>query len=127
HPSTEPPPNILRQIVEFVVLGRNYINVVSREDDQIFEIVPKKVAFFFTFSRLVCERQSFLVYATPDTLRQDFNVFPGRLCYRGEDIARGAIDTGDQGFVDKCSYTFVKPHKGEDRKTAVWDRVGRWV
>src|SRR6266704_2016188 len=48
HPSTEPPPNILRQIVEFVVLGRNYINVVSREDDQIFEIVPKKVAFFFT-------------------------------------------------------------------------------
>ena len=76
HPSTEPPPNILRQIVEFVVMGRNYINVVSREDDQIFEIVPKKIAFFFTFSRLVGERQSFLVYASPDTLRQDFNVFP---------------------------------------------------
>src|ERR1700687_554469 len=60
HPSTEPAPNILQQIVEFVVMGRNYINVVSREDDQIFEIVPKKVAFFFTFSRLVGERQSFL-------------------------------------------------------------------
>src|SRR6476620_1539433 len=69
HPSTEPAPNILRQIAEFVLLGRNYIDVVSREDDQIFEIVPKKVAFFFTFSRLVCERQSFLVYAPPDTLR----------------------------------------------------------
>jgi len=113
HPITEPPPNILRQIVEFVVLGRNYINVVSREDDQIFEIVPKKVAFFFTFSRLVCERQSFLVYASPDTLRQDFNVFPGRLFHRGEVIARGAIDTGDQVFVDKCSYNFVKPHNGD--------------
>ena len=113
HPSTEPSPNILRQIVEFVVLGRNYINVVSREDDQIFEIVPKKVAFFFTFSRLVCERQSFLVYASPDTLRQDFNVVPGRLFHRGEVIARGAIDTGDQVFVDKCSYNFVKPHNGD--------------
>ena len=113
HPSTEPPPNILRQIVEFVVMGRNYINVVSREDDQIFEIVPKKVAFFFTFSRLACERQSFLVYASPDTLRQDFNVFPGRLFHRGEVIARGAIDTGDQVFVDKCSYNFVKPHNGD--------------
>ena len=113
HPSTEPPPNILRQIVEFVVMGRNYINVVSREDDQIFEIVPKKVAFFFTFSRLVGERQSFLVYASPDTLRQDFNVFPGRLFHRGEVIARGAIDTGDQVFVDKCSYNFVKPHNGD--------------
>ncbi|HEY6071218.1 MAG TPA: S26 family signal peptidase, partial [Chthoniobacterales bacterium] len=101
HPSSEPSPNILRQIVEFVLLGRNYIDVVSREDDQIFEIVPKKIAFFFTFSRLVCERQNLLVYAAPDTLRQDFNVFPGRLVHRGEVIARGAIDTGDQVFVDK--------------------------
>src|SRR6267142_4611633 len=74
HPSAEPPPNFLRQIAEFVVRGRNYINVVSGEDDQLLEIVPKKVAFFFTFSRLVGERQSFLVYASPDTLRQDFNV-----------------------------------------------------
>src|SRR5947208_13095298 len=96
HPTAEPPPNILQQIVEFVVKGRNYINVVSREDDQIFEIVTKKAAFFFTFSRLVCERQSFLVYAPPDTLRQDFNVFPGRLFHRGEIVARGTIDTGDR-------------------------------
>src|SRR5215470_9834343 len=73
HPSTEPAPNILQQIGEFIVLGRNYINVVSREDDQIFEVTPKKVLFFFTFSRLSCERQHFLVYASPDTLRQDFN------------------------------------------------------
>jgi len=80
---------------------------------QIFEIVPKKIAFFFTFSRLVCERQNFLVYASPDTLRQDFNVIPGRLIHRGEVIARGAIDTGDQVFVDKCSYNFVKPHNGD--------------
>lgn len=113
HPSAEPSPNILRQVVEFVLLGRNYIDVVSREDDQLFEIVPKKIGFFFTFSRLVCERQNFLVYAPPDTLRQDFNVFPGRLFRRGEVIARGAIDTGDQVFVDKCSYNFVKPHNGD--------------
>jgi len=113
HPSSEPAPNILRQAVEFVLLGRNYVDVVSREDDQIFEIVPKKIAFFFTFSRLACERQNFLVYAPPDTLRQDFNVFPGRLIHRGEVIARGAIDTGDQVFVDKCSYNFIKPRNGD--------------
>src|SRR5438552_4296684 len=71
HPSAEPPPNLLRQIAEFVIQGRNYINVVSSEDDQLLEIVPRKVGFFFAFSRLVFERQSFLVYAAPDTLRQD--------------------------------------------------------
>src|SRR5437773_1367684 len=113
HPSTEPPPNFLQQVGEFIVLGRNYINVVSREDDQILEIVPQKMFFFFTFSRLICQQQNFLVYAAPETLRQDFNVFPGRVFHRGEIIARGAIDTGDQVFVDKFSYNFVKPHNGD--------------
>jgi signal peptidase I len=113
HPSTDPAPNILQQIGEFIVLGRNYINVVSPEDDQVLEIAPKRILFFFTFSRLTCQRQNFLVYASPETLSHDFNVFPGRVCRRGEIIARGAIDTGDQVFVDKFSYNFVKPHRGD--------------
>src|SRR5881296_2250620 len=111
--STAPAPNILRQISEFIILGRNYINVVSREDDQVFEIEQKKLLFFFTFSRLVCEHQNFLVYAPPETLTRDFNVFPGRTYRRGDIIARGAVDTGDQVFVDKFSYNFVKPHRGD--------------
>src|SRR5881394_4153088 len=43
HPSTAPAPNILRQVGEFIMLGRNYIDVVSREDDQLLEIQPKKM------------------------------------------------------------------------------------
>ena len=112
-PATEPGPNILRQIGEFVVLGRNYINVVSAEDDQVTQVLPKKFAFFFTFSRIICERQNFLVYAPPDTLRQDFKVLPGNHYGKGETIAKGAVDTGDQVFVDKFSYNFVKPHRGD--------------
>jgi signal peptidase I len=112
-PPSEPTPNILRQIGEFVMLGRNYINVVSAEDDQVTQVLPKKFGFFFTFSRIVCERQNFLVYAPPDTLRQDFKVLPGNRYARGETIAKGAVDTGDQVFVDKFSYNFVKPHRGD--------------
>src|SRR5437762_2501568 len=41
YPRNEPAPNLLRQIGEFIVRGRNYINVVSREDDQLLEIQPK--------------------------------------------------------------------------------------
>src|SRR5438105_5997236 len=111
--SSAPAPNILIQISEFIILGRNYINVVSREDDKVFEIEQKKLLFFFTFSRLVCEHQNFLVYAPPETLNRDFNVFPGRTYRRGDIIARGTIDTGDQVFVDKFSYNFVKPHRGD--------------
>jgi signal peptidase I len=127
YPSTAPTPNILQQIGEFIVRGRNYINVVSREDDQILDVQPKRILFFLNFTRLVCKRQKcsflcslfsgdapgFLIYAPPDTLTREFNVFPGRLVRRDEIIARGAIDTGDQVFVDKCSYNFVKPHRGD--------------
>ena len=52
-------PNLLRQIGEYFVLGRNYIDVVSKEDDRIVQILPKKFLFFFTFSRIICERQTF--------------------------------------------------------------------
>jgi len=112
-PPNEPTPNMLRQIGEFVTLGRNYINVVSAEDDQVTQVLPKKFGFFFTFSQVVCERQRFLVYAPPDTLRQDFKVLPGNRYAKGETIAKGAIDTGDQVFVDKFSYNFIKPHRGD--------------
>src|SRR5438034_8911401 len=111
-PRTEPAPNFLQQIVEFVVLGRNYIDVVSREDDRILQIQQKKVLFFFTFTRLICEHQNLLVYAPPETLRHDFQVLAGRSFRKGETIARGTVDTGDQVFVDKLSYNFVKPHRG---------------
>jgi signal peptidase I len=113
HPGTDPAPGKLQQIAEFFVLGRNYIDVVSAEEDSIREIVPKKFGFFFTFSRIICERQSFFVYAPPDTLRQDFGLQAGRHFKKGETIARGAVDTGDQVFVDKFSYNFVKPHRGD--------------
>jgi signal peptidase I len=122
YPADGSKPNVLRQVAEFFVLGRNYINVVSEQDDVIDQIVPKKIGFgflgfrleipFFTLSRIICQKQSFLVYAAPDTLRQDFKVLPGGHYNKGDVIARGGIDTGDQVFVDKFSYNFVSPHRG---------------
>src|SRR5215470_14305207 len=47
HPRTEPAPNFLQQIVEYVALGRNYIDVVSRENDQVLQMQPQKIFFFF--------------------------------------------------------------------------------
>src|SRR5216110_2217306 len=113
HPMTKEPPGIFQQVAEFIILGRNYIDVVSRQDDQVLQIAQRKFFFFFTSSRLICQQQNFLVYAPPETLSHDFNVFPGRAYRRGDIIAKCAVDTGDQVFVDKFSYNFVKPHRGD--------------
>src|ERR1700738_3028989 len=78
HPLQTPTPNLLQRIAEFVVLGRNYVDEVSREDDQILQVEQKKFLFFFTFSRLIWQKQKpSLVYASPETLSHDFNVAGG--------------------------------------------------
>src|ERR1700719_2539885 len=112
-PMTASPPNFVQQVAEFILRGRNYINEVSQEDDQVLQIEQKKFFFFFTWSRIVCQRQHFMVYCPPDQLRADFKVSPGVRYRRNEVIARGAVDTGDQVFVDKFTYNFVKPHRGD--------------
>lgn len=113
HPSTQRAPNMLKQVGEFILLGRNYIDVVARADDQILQVEQKKFLFFFTFSRIVGQHESYLVYAPWETLRDYWNVVPGRTVKKGDVIARGAVDTGDQVFVDKFTYNFVKPHRGD--------------
>lgn len=113
HPMTKPAPNVFQQVFEFVAFGRNYIDVVSGAENTVMDITPKKMFFFFTLSRITCDRQSFTVYAPPEILRQDFQVYPGNVYHQGQVIARGAVDTGDQVFVDKMSYNFVHPKRGD--------------
>src|SRR5437016_487920 len=113
-PMTAEPPNILQQVAEFIVRGRNYINVVSQENDEVLQIQRQKFLFFFTWSRIVFQHQKpRLVYCPPEQLGADFKVSPGMRYQRGEVIGRGAVDTGDQVCVDKFSYNFVKPHRGD--------------
>src|SRR6059036_2781603 len=100
HPSTAPAPNVLRQIAEFLILGRNYIDLVAPEDETVREVVEQKYLFFFTWSRIITDRGTHRVYAPEAILAHDFQVAPGARYQRGQIIARGAIDTGDQVFVD---------------------------
>ena len=113
YPSSAPAPNILRQVAEFFVLGRNYINLVAPEDETVREVVEQKYLFFFTWSRIITDRGTHRVYAPEATLAHDFQVASGAHYNRGQVIARGYIDTGDQVFVDKFSYNFVRPHHAD--------------
>jgi signal peptidase I len=124
YPSDGAKPNILRQIAEYFVFGRNYIDIVSAQDDYLRHVQAEKLGVtlfgmrfeipFFALSRLNFDHQpSRLVYAPPETLKQDFKVYEGGHYNKGDAIARGAIDTGDQVFVDKFSYNFVSPQRGD--------------
>ena len=44
HPTSEPAPNIFKQIVDFVWYGRNYINVVSETENTVENIGSRKMS-----------------------------------------------------------------------------------
>lgn len=113
YPSDEPPPNALRQIWEFVVLGRNYVDVVSKTDDVILGLTERKFLFFFTLTDIRGARNSYSVYAPLETLTRHFRVDLTREYRAGEVIARGHVDAGDHVFVDKMIYNFRHPRRGE--------------
>ena len=132
-PANEPLPGAVRQVFDSIFLGRSYVDAVSAVDDQVVKLVPETHLFFFNYTRMVCASgRSYLVHAPPETLSHPldgdgFGVFPhetiieGRrlrqgvvASYRaGEPIARGYVDTGDQVFVDKFTYNFRIPRRGD--------------
>jgi signal peptidase I len=125
----EPSPNVLKRAVEFVWLGRSYVDVMAKSDVVVAPnphpryqnegyLREDTYLNFFTFTEIVCLRTSdrqpevYRVFAPKDVVARDFGIWAGRSFKAGEPILRGHVDTGDQVFVDKMSYNFAKPARG---------------
>jgi signal peptidase I len=112
-PTETPPPNIVQRVFEFFIIGRNYIDVRARQDDVVVGLKERTYANFFTFTDIVCQKETYTVFVPADPLARYFRVLPGTAYRAGQTIARGHMDTGDQVFVDKVSYNFWKPAAGD--------------
>lgn len=112
-PMEEAFPNPVSRVFQFFLLGRHYIEVISKVDDAVVSLSEKTHLNFFTFTTIQMERERYTVFAPMTQIQSDFGVRPGRLYAAGQTIARGRIDTGDQLLVDKMSYHFVPPRQGE--------------
>ncbi|NBR49420.1 S26 family signal peptidase, partial [bacterium] len=112
-PTETPPPNPLTRAFEFFILGRHSFDLRAKEEDVVVSLSEKTYANFFTFTQIVCRRHTYTLFVPRDPLMRYFRVVPGRQYAAGEVIARGHMDTGDQVFVDKVSYNFVKPASGD--------------
>ena len=113
YPRDQEPPALMKRLIDLVVSGRNYINVVSKEDDEVIQIVPHPFGFFSPYSKIVGRRQTFLIRAPAFTLKSPFRVAPYQTYRAGDVIARGAIDSGDQIFADTLTYRFHGPRRGD--------------
>lgn len=112
-PSNDPLPNPLIRAFDLVVRGKHHIDLTAKQDETVVDLKEKTYLNFFTFTTIVCERGTYTLFAPVAPLAMHYGIRPGRFYRAGETIARGAIQTGDQVFVDKMSYNFVFPARGD--------------
>ncbi len=127
--TNEKAPNPIVRMIDMVRLGRSWVDVVAKQDDEIVGVETYTVMKFFTRTRLVGRRGSYDMPGPPRRVLEDFGISEwlpametrgGRWLVqqptpirKGQVIARGYIDSGDQVIVDKFSYHFCPPRRGE--------------
>ncbi|HYR58267.1 MAG TPA: S26 family signal peptidase, partial [Chthoniobacteraceae bacterium] len=122
-----PPPNPLVRIFEACWLGRSYVNVVAKNDctviglrefKSLLPFIPRTPLLgesFGIFSRteIVTATGGYVINEPRESLDRNFAIPVGTSFKTGEPIVRGYLETGDHVFVDKFSYHFRKPQRGE--------------
>ncbi len=127
-PTKEEPPNPLTQLAQTAIYGRTWINTIAKDDETIGEVAEISRYFFFTYTqvhtsqvvtdpdgtqRLTDQGNTYLIHAPMRTVTEAFGLNSTRTYRRGEPIARGYVNTGDHVFVDKFTYHFRKPQRGD--------------
>jgi len=112
-PTVEPLPSWPVRIADFVLRGRTWIDVTADADDSVIGLREVTRFHFFTSTEVITRTRTYNVPAPLNVVRTDFKIYPGRPLLAGQPIVRGHADSGDQLFVDKVSYNFVRPEPGD--------------
>ncbi len=129
YPTTEPPPNAMVRLFQTAAFGRGWVDVKAKSEGVVAEMTEIKRFLFFTYTRVVVvptmetpdgPRQipdrpveTYLIHAPTGKLMESFGLREGKLLKAGDLLARGYVETGDHVFVDKISYHFRTPRRGD--------------
>ncbi|MEX2578100.1 MAG: signal peptidase I [Verrucomicrobiales bacterium] len=119
-------PGLPKRLWDKVWYGRSHVDWVAEEDDVLLfdpDHFYGKTHFIF-FPRTYLKTRKGHVYSAPGTESRVFNLLNRRLISnpqrvkavpvaKGQVIAAGYVDTGDQLVVNKSIYHWKKPERGE--------------
>lgn len=122
-------PSLPQRVVETVLRGRSYVKVVNDKDRRVTGVADKQVMHFFSRSEIQFADSPPIRMPAPvnpcletglrsalDLAGRNQGVLPA-----GTVLCEGTISTGDLVLVDKFSYHFRKPTRGE---VFVFDTLG---
>lgn len=131
HP-VEEIPSLPKRVWDTITLGSSYVDVTADKAKQIVRISQDRQFLLFTITKLHFDDNSSVTIpaaagAVTDYLRRQgkLTTLGGRRMYLpykpGETIIRARVDAGDMVLVNRMSYHFRRPRRGE---TFVFDTRG---
>ena len=109
-----PIPGPLHRFVLFWTQGIAHYEVIAREDGALREIEPPRLALpFVKTQRIRVGDQWHKIWFPPDKLQERAELEIGQTFRRGQPIIRMRVVSGDHLLVDRISYNFVRPKRGD--------------
>jgi signal peptidase I len=107
-------PSGLRKWVDSWFYGISYYHVTAKSDGALEAVEPPRTLFpFVKRQRLRVGNEWYTVWFPPDSLEQRAKFHPGQRFRQGDDIIKLSVKSGDHLFVDRLTYNFRPPRRGE--------------
>lgn len=112
-------PSGLSALVDSWLRGVSYFHVVCEEDGELRDVeAPKTVVpLLVKKQRFQVGNRVYTVWFPPDQLfggnAHRSGLYPGQTFRKGDDIIKLKVTSGDHLFVDRVTYNFRKPERGE--------------
>ena len=105
--------------------GTSYVHFVAPEDGSVQKVLPPWPGVIFNIDqRIEFNSKWYTLWFPPDSgeqsslgpalsTRAGLPLNPGRVFHKGDDVIKVRIHAGDHLFVDRLSYNFRPPERGE--------------
>ena len=111
--STELPPNYLMQVYEFLIHGRTYSRVVTQHGGTIDSMTPGSFTIWLEYTDVRIGDETDRIWIRPSDVRMKLHLMEGMQFQPGDVLANYVTQTGDQVLVDKVTYNFHPPRRGD--------------
>ena len=116
--SVELPPNLLVQAYEFLIHGKTYSRVVTQHGGTIESMTAGSFTIWLEYTDVhIIDAQGNAevdkIWIRPSDVRQKLHLMEGMQFQPGDVLANYVTQTGDQVLVDKVTYNFHPPRRGD--------------
>jgi len=107
-------PGFLKGLALYWTKGFSFKHVVAPEDGQITGIgEPRVLIPFVKRQEIFFNRKPITIWFPPEEMPKRAQLFPGMFFKKGEDILKLKVVAGDHLLVDRFTYNFRHPKRGE--------------